>query len=380
MLPGQPFSGLRRRHLLGLLTAAAALSLPKAFAAQMPAGSPAEIPIELQQAAAMSPAAAFGLFNNVVLAGPRLVAVGERGRIMLSDDAGNSWRQVPVPISSTLVSARFATPALGWAVGQMGVILKTADGGESWKLVLNGFQAANLMLAEAQSGGAKPVKAVSQPAADGAGQAALQNAQLLVTFGAATPMLSLLVLGPDHVIAFGAFGLALESLDAGETWSGIAARMQNTQGLHVYGALQTASTLVVVGEAGLLLHGPLAGSLAAAASPYPGSLFGLVSPAPDNILAFGLQGTLLQSADLGATWRSLPVVSSNAVLCGALLADGRIVLGDASGNLLVSKNGGGSFHVNPGTFPVTALAQAPDGALILGSPVGLRRLMLEASA
>ncbi len=358
-----PMPGLRRRRVPGLLAAGAALwGAGRAVAREMPA--------ELAQPALLTPAAAFGLFNSVATAGSRLVAVGERGRILLSDDAGHAWRQAPAPVSANLVAARFATPRLGWVAGQMGVILKTQDAGESWRLVLDGFQAAELMLRDAE---ASPTPAAAA-AADGTGQTQLAAAQLLVSFGACNPMLCLLDLSPRHILAFGAFGLALESFDAGETWRGIGTRVQNAQGMHIYAALQTGGALVAAGEGGLLLHGAAAGALAAAPSPYQGSLFGLVSPAPGNILAFGLQGTVLQSADLGASWRSLPAVSPNAVLCGQALRDGRIVLGDASGNLLVSHNAGAGFKAIPGTLPVTAMAQAPDGALILGSPAGLRRL------
>jgi photosystem II stability/assembly factor-like uncharacterized protein len=334
-----------------MLTAGAVLgSGRRAFALDMPA--------ELAQPAELTPAAAFGLFNNVAAAGARLVAVGERGRILLSDDSGRSWRQVPVPISATLVTVRFATPALGWAAGQMGVILKTQDAGETWRLVLNGFQAANLMLVEA--------------AQDAGNQTELQAARLLVSFGASNPMLTLVPLSPAHILAFGAFGLALESVDGGETWRGIAARVQNPQGLHIYGALVRGNTLLAVGEAGFLARGAPEGVLQAVTSPYQGSLFGVISQAANNVLAFGLQGTLLQSVDQGASWQSKNPVSGNAVLCGQVLRDGRIALGDASGNLLLS-DGGASFRAMPGTLPVTALAQAPDGALILGSPAGLRR-------
>ena len=352
--------------MLGLL-AGAALARPARAA-------PRELPAELAQPAALSPACAYGLFNNIAPAGARLVAVGERGRIMLSDDAGANWRQVPTPVSATLVAARFATPRLGWAAGQMGVILKTEDAGESWRLVLNGFQAAGLMLAEAQA------DAAHAGPNDANAQAELQNAQTLVSFGASTPLLSLVPLSPAHVLAFGAYGLALESLDAGESWRGIAARVLDSQGLHIYGAVLAGGTLVAAGEGGLLLHGAPDGTLATAASPYQGSLFGLVSAAPDKILAFGLQGTLLNSADQGASWRSLPPVSGSAILCGQVLRDGRVALGDASGNLLISADAGARFHTVPGTLPVTALAQAPDGALILGSPAGLRRLSLGAAA
>ncbi len=336
-------------------------SVKRALAVAMPA--------ELSQAAVITPAAAFGLFNNVALAGSRLVAVGERGRILLSDDAGHSWRQAPVPVSANLVAVRFATPDLGWIAGQMGVVLKTQDAGQSWRLVLDGFQAANLMLDEAQADIAKA------PASAGA-QAALQNAQSFVSFGASIPMLAVLPLDTTRILAFGAYGLALASGDGGETWRGNAALVPDPQGLHIYAALQVAGALVAAGEQGLLLHGAPGAALAAAASPYQGSLFGLVCPDATNLLAFGLQGTVLQSADLGATWRSLPPVSANAILCGQSLRGGRVALGDASGNLLVSRDAGAGFTAVPGTLPVTAIAQAPDGALVLGSPAGLRRVTL----
>ncbi len=369
MMSGRPLPRLRRRHVLGLLTAGAALASGRRAAAM-------DMPAELRQPAVMTPAAAFGLFNHVAIAGPRLVAVGERGRILLSGDAGRSWRQAPAPVSTNLVTVKFATPLLGWATGQMGVILKTEDGGENWKLVMDGFQAANLMLAEAKS--AAPAKPAGSD--DGTAQTPLQAAQLLVSFGASNPFLSLVVLSPGHILAFGAFGLALESLDAGATWRGIGLRVQDTQGLHIYGALDTGDTLVLVGEGGLVLHGPADGTLTAGTSPYQGSLFGLVIASAGNAIAYGLQGTVLRSPDLGATWQSLPPVSANAVLCGEVLQGGRIVLGDASGNLLVSDNAGATFTTIPGTLPVTALAQAQDGVLILGSPAGLRRAALGVSS
>ena len=43
------------------------------------------------------PLAAKSVILDVALAGDRLVAVGERGHIVLSDDYGMTWRQVPCP-------------------------------------------------------------------------------------------------------------------------------------------------------------------------------------------------------------------------------------------------------------------------------------------
>ncbi len=50
-------------------------------------------------------------------AGNRLVAVGERGIVLLSDDAGLNWKQVDVPVSVTLTGVQFVSPMKGWAIG-----------------------------------------------------------------------------------------------------------------------------------------------------------------------------------------------------------------------------------------------------------------------
>ena len=77
-----------------------------------------------------------GLYTWVTRAGNRLVAVGQGGRIILSDDNGKSWRQVETPTSVTLTHDVFVSPQSGWAVGQMGVVLHTSDGGEHWVMQL----------------------------------------------------------------------------------------------------------------------------------------------------------------------------------------------------------------------------------------------------
>ncbi|MFL9867039.1 YCF48-related protein [Paraburkholderia fungorum] len=67
-------------------------------------------------------------------AGSRIVAVGEHGLVLLSDDNGHAWRQAKhVPIDATLSSVTFSGALRGWAVGQWGTILATDDGGETWR-------------------------------------------------------------------------------------------------------------------------------------------------------------------------------------------------------------------------------------------------------
>ncbi len=53
--------------------------------------------------------------SGMARAGDRLVAVGQRGHILYSDDAGKHWQQAAVPVSADLnaVSFSFRHPRLG---------------------------------------------------------------------------------------------------------------------------------------------------------------------------------------------------------------------------------------------------------------------------
>jgi len=65
-----------------------------------------------------------------------MVAVGDRGVVLLSDDGGATFRQAKqVPTRATLTTVAFAPDgATGWAVGHWRVILNTRDAGETWIL------------------------------------------------------------------------------------------------------------------------------------------------------------------------------------------------------------------------------------------------------
>src|SRR5574340_1818382 len=76
----------------------------------------------LDTPAAMSPLAQRGLLLGLARAGNAVVAVGQRGHILWSDDAGGHWQQAAVPVSSDLVAVSFPTPKIGWAVGHDGVV------------------------------------------------------------------------------------------------------------------------------------------------------------------------------------------------------------------------------------------------------------------
>ncbi|HJV93238.1 MAG TPA: glycosyl hydrolase, partial [Azonexus sp.] len=108
---------------LGLVVLCA---LSGAAQAQAPA---APAPLQIR-AAAPSSAATLAPMLGAARAGQRIVAVGDYGIVLLSDDQGKTFRQAAsVPISSTLTAVSFADARNGWAVGHWGAILRTSDGG-----------------------------------------------------------------------------------------------------------------------------------------------------------------------------------------------------------------------------------------------------------
>src|SRR5262245_35272257 len=85
------------------------------------------------EAALIKPLASSSLLLDLAAAGKRLVAVGERGHVLLSDDEGATWRQAKsVPTRTMLTAVYFADDEYGWAVGHDETILNTVDGGETW--------------------------------------------------------------------------------------------------------------------------------------------------------------------------------------------------------------------------------------------------------
>ncbi|TVP59615.1 MAG: photosystem I reaction center subunit IV, partial [Halomonadaceae bacterium] len=89
--------------------------------------------------------AANSLLLDLSRAGERLVAVGERGHIVYSDDFGESWSQAEVPVSTTLTGVYFPGESKGWAVGHGGVILHSSDRGETWVKQMDGHEGSELV-------------------------------------------------------------------------------------------------------------------------------------------------------------------------------------------------------------------------------------------
>lgn len=225
---------------------------------------------------------------SVARAADRLVAVGERGIVSLSDDGGVRWRQAPCPVSVTLTMVRFADARNGVAVGHGGAVLTTADAGDSWQLRLDGRRVGQIARETA-----------STPEAQ-------KEAERLVADGPDKPFLDVIVWDARRMLAVGAYGLAFHTADGGATWAAWMSRVPNPKALHWYVARRQGDTLLLAGEQGQIARSDDGGAtFRALTSPYKGSWFaGEIQP-DGRLLLAGLRGNVWRSADAGASWQSI---------------------------------------------------------------------------
>jgi photosystem II stability/assembly factor-like uncharacterized protein len=331
----------------------------------------ATVPVALAQPALVTPKALNAAMLAVAAAGQRLVAAGERGTILYSDNAGRSWRQAQVPVSVSLTALQFVDARQGWAVGHQGVVLHSADGGATWTRQLDGVRAAALTLQAAQ-------------AMTGPGQErALTEAQHLIEDGPDKPFLDLHFDSPRSGYVLGAYNMLFKTEDGGATWQPWHSHVANPKGLHLYGMRGSGNALYLAGEQGLLLRSTDNGaSFATLATPYKGSFFGLLAARDGALVAYGLRGNAFWSGDQGASWSKIDTGVQASLAGGVELADGTLVLVSQGGDVLRSRDRGRSFAVAAGAalppaLPMAAVTEAADGALVVAGLRGLRRFSLK---
>ena len=319
----------------------------------------------LGEPALISPKALGAATLAVARAGARLVAVGERGTVLLSDDHGASWRQAAVPVRVTLTALRFVDDQLGWAVGHQGVILHTRDGGASWVKQLDGVRAA-AFIAEAAARG-------------GSDDRAKRSAQRFVDDGPDKPFFDIEFADAKRGWAVGAYNLAFATTDGGATWQPIVAQLPNPSARHLYAVRASGATQVVIaGEQGLLLKSADGGaSFAALASPYKGSFFGLLSARSGTLIAHGLRGHAFRSVDGGARWDKVETGVTVSISASTELSDGTLTLVGQTGELLVSRDDGRSFSragAASQPLPASGVAGSADGRWVLATLRGTHRV------
>jgi photosystem II stability/assembly factor-like uncharacterized protein len=338
------------------LALAAALAVVAAAARAQP--QPPQPP---PRSAEHAPLASHALLIALAAAGERLVATGDRGIIVFSDDRGVSWTQAAsVPVQALLTGLCFFDGRNGVAVGHDEAILVTADAGENWRLVHYAPEAQR-------------------------------------------PLLDVWCGAGGKAIAVGAYSTWLTSADGGASWSerhfaaspaprraGAASAGRDSSaieetggGYHlnrIVGA--SAARLYIAGEAGHLYRSDDGGDhWQELASPYTGSFFDVLPLTGDALLVTGLRGNLYRSEDAGASWRQLPT-GTVALLDGAAsLPGGALAVVGFSGVVLVSRDGGRSFTLEQQSdrSGLGAALAVGSNEIVVAGEGGVRRIGLGAN-
>lgn len=306
----------------------------------------------------------------VTQAGNRLVAVGEHGVIIYSDDNGVHWKQASVPVDVLLTAVRFATASVGWAVGQHGVILRTDDGGASWRLQFDGIAANRLTLAAAQAATAVHDPSPGTPMA-------MRRANFFQADGPNIPFLSVLAIDPDHAFAFGAYRMVMKTDDGGKTWQDWSLHVGDRLSHNLYDVSRLGADICLAAEAGQVFCSTDGGtSFSSAASPGSATLFGILPAGHGAMLVFGVAGGCYRSTDAGQSWTSINVGTPINLTAGTVLASGAILVAGEDGSLYLSTDHGASFQRAPANQPmaISGLTQAKDGDLIAVGNLGILRI------
>ncbi|UYM16730.1 WD40/YVTN/BNR-like repeat-containing protein [Endozoicomonas euniceicola] len=262
----------------------------------------------------------------------RLVVVGDRGHVLFSDDDGRSWQQSRVPTIQMLTAVTFPSRSVGYAVGHDNLILKSEDAGENWQRVYRNIEMQ-------------------------------------------APLLDVWFRSEQRGLAVGAYGTILSTDDGGKTWTDIRDSINNEDEFHYNGiASDGLNNLYLAGEAGILYHSADAGETwNTLTGPYEGSLFG-VSASGDEVIIHGLRGNVFRSQNHGKSWLALASGTENSLFGSLLLDDGSSFLVGTSGTVLSGLTGRWQITHREDRMPLSALAEASDGAIVVVGQGGVKRI------
>ncbi|MQQ99220.1 WD40/YVTN/BNR-like repeat-containing protein [Glaciimonas soli] len=309
----------------GLFSALIFVSANVGAVEQAPSDWPTNRPAQLQQQAVST-----ALLAATTTASGRVIAVGDHGVILLSDD-GKKYRQAhSVPTRTMLTSVTFIDNKTGWAAGHDGVVLKTVDGGENWSL-------------------------------------------LRQQYGQEQPILSIWFADANRGLAVGLFGMALSSSDGGVTWSEIKLSSGDAADRHLYRIVTTGTgTVLIIAEAGTVFRSEDGGKhWDVIDTGEKGSLWSAVTFSDNGVstvVAVGMRGHIIRSSDDGKSWQAVSSGTTQSLTDVIQLSDHELVAGGMGGTLLHSEDGGRHFTLrhSAGDEPITALAKiAGKGAATL---------------
>ncbi len=236
-------------------------------------------------------------------AGKRLIAVGEFGHVIYSDDQGKTWVQAAsVPTQVTLTSVNFINDKVGFAGGHDSTVIKTVDGGNNWTLSYH----------------------------DEAAQA---------------PIMTVYFENENHGFAMGAFSFVIETQDGGKTWTQRTLLADSKEDKHLNKVFATKhGTILVAAELGTVFRSTDEGkTFTEVKTAYEGSFWGGMALNDGSALIFGMRGNVYHSTDDGATWAKVNSGTDKSIGGGVELSNGTIVLVGLQGYVGYSTDKGMNF-------------------------------------
>ncbi len=332
------------------------------------------------RAADRVPLAHKSLMLDIVTAGERYIAVGERGHVLISRD-GREWEQAEeVPVNTTLTRIAFSGGRL-WAVGHDSTIITSSDMGRTWRLQHHDPQRNE-------------------------------------------PLLDIHFFNSSTGLAVGAYGLLMSTADAGDNWEVVdmadvlvaeaidwgdavdmADEFEDDYGDDEFGdddlgwnddlyddessfdrgcyefmechhnaVLATNDGgVMIAAERGFGFRSEDGGETwESFRFPYPGSMFGLLE-VHDGILAFGLRGNVQFSNDFGDEWEVFETGIEQGLMGATIAPDGRAAIVGSGGTILYFDPGSRQFSVSEDILggDYSAVLYTADGVMILAGEEGL---------
>jgi photosystem II stability/assembly factor-like uncharacterized protein len=271
----------------------------------------------------------------------KLVAVGERGHILISNDLGESWEQVVTPTQAMLTAVTFVNEQIGYAVGHQQVILKTTDGGVSWELQHHNPDD------------------LSYPS-----------------------LFDVWFRDGSWGLAVGAYGLMLKTTDGGKSWepADLAELEDPDFGLpHFYSLAFDGKNnrLYLVGELGFVAASNDFGKTWERLEfPYHGSLFHVSVSSSGSVQAMGLRGHLFRSDDRGESWEQINTGTFASINSMVNIGGSQLAYFAVDGVMLFSNDDGKSVTVTQLTDRSGLMAGVVTGVnqLVVVGEKGIKRI------
>lgn len=268
--------------------------------------------------------------NDLVRLDDRVIAVGERGTIIVSDDLGESWREThgddQLPVTLTGISSLGGDMLL--AVGHDAVLMRSDDAGDTWEVTM-------------------------------------QDQEL------GEPLLGAWSADGERIFAYGSFGKFFSSGDRGQSWQ---ERELDIHGEHLNDMAGDGPRLqIMVGEMGLVLRSQDQGANWERIEPfYRGSLFGVAYLGEAVWVTYGMRGHVFVTQDDGENWSQVELPHRLPLYGHAQDASGLVIVGTGGAYVQISRTGElKDTGYLSGLGTLTSAVVLPGGELFVAGQRGL---------